>query len=51
MKKCVSCNKAVTGVHTEFKCPSCGKGTIIRCDHCKGNVKIYTCPECGFVGP
>jgi len=51
MKKCTSCNKIVTDDKTEFKCPSCGKETIIRCNSCKMTSKEYTCKECGFVGP
>ena len=51
MKKCTTCNKVVTNEKTEFKCPDCGKETIIRCDSCKKSSKIYTCPGCGFVGP
>ncbi|MFA6268999.1 MAG: zinc finger domain-containing protein [archaeon] len=51
MKTCTSCNKVVTSNHVEFKCPSCGKSTIIRCEHCKQNCKEYTCKECSFVGP
>lgn len=50
MKKCISCNKTVTDDKTEFRCPSCGKETIIRCDHCKTTAKPYTCPNCGFEG-
>jgi hypothetical protein len=51
MKICGTCNKIVTQNHTDFKCPSCGKAAIIRCNHCKESVRVYTCPECGFVGP
>ena len=51
MKKCTTCNKVVTDNKTEFKCPGCGKGIIIRCDSCKQTAKRYTCADCGFVGP
>ncbi|MFA5931199.1 MAG: zinc finger domain-containing protein [archaeon] len=51
MKTCTSCNKTVTNNHVEFKCPNCGKSTIVRCEHCKQVSKEYTCKECGFVGP
>ncbi|HNV00987.1 MAG TPA: zinc finger domain-containing protein [archaeon] len=51
MKTCTTCNKIVTDAKTEFKCPECGKTTIVRCDHCKTTSKTYTCKECGFVGP
>ncbi|MFA5125600.1 MAG: zinc finger domain-containing protein [archaeon] len=51
MKTCTSCNKVVTGKHSEFKCPSCGKSTIVRCEHCKQTSKTYVCKECEFEGP
>jgi predicted RNA-binding Zn-ribbon protein involved in translation (DUF1610 family) len=51
MKKCISCNKMVNEDKTEFKCPGCGKETIIRCDHCKTTSKAYVCPACEFEGP
>jgi Zn-ribbon RNA-binding protein len=51
MKKCSTCNKVVTDDKTEFHCPSCGKGIIVRCDHCKQTSKKYTCEECSFEGP
>ncbi|MEI7961943.1 MAG: zinc finger domain-containing protein [archaeon] len=51
MKTCTSCNKVVTKNHIEFKCPNCGKNTIVRCASCKENAKIYACKECEFVGP
>ncbi|MDD4250634.1 MAG: zinc finger domain-containing protein [Candidatus ainarchaeum sp.] len=51
MKKCTTCNKIVTDNKTEFKCPNCGKTTIIRCDSCKTSAKEYVCKECNFVGP
>ena len=51
MKTCTTCNKVVSSDHIEFKCPSCGKSTIIRCRHCSDSAKEYTCAECEFVGP
>ena len=51
MRKCVSCNKVVSSDYTEFKCPKCLKGTIIRCDTCKNSNRGYKCEECGFIGP
>ncbi|MDD3159418.1 MAG: zinc finger domain-containing protein [Candidatus ainarchaeum sp.] len=51
MKRCTICNKIVTNDKREFKCPSCGKLTIIRCDDCEKAAKTYICKECGFVGP
>ena len=51
MKKCSTCNKVVTDDKTEFHCPSCGKGIIVRCDHCKQTSKKYTCEDCSFEGP
>lgn len=52
-QKCISCHKEITnnkGV-TSFKCPSCGKYEIVRCNHCRKIVAKYTCPGCKFVGP
>jgi len=51
MKTCTTCNKVVTNKHIEFKCPECGKSTIVRCESCKIDAKTYKCKECGFVGP
>jgi predicted RNA-binding Zn-ribbon protein involved in translation (DUF1610 family) len=51
MKTCTTCIKIVSDEKTEFKCPDCGKTTIVRCDHCKTTSKTYKCKECGFVGP
>ncbi len=52
-KKCVSCGKRIESETdwVEFSCPSCGKGSIIRCSKCKILQNNYKCPECGFVGP
>ncbi|MCL4373766.1 zinc finger domain-containing protein [Candidatus Marsarchaeota archaeon] len=49
-KRCVSCGR-LTSEYTEFKCPKCGKGTIIRCDHCREITNSYKCDVCGFEGP
>ncbi|MCX6801399.1 MAG: zinc finger domain-containing protein [Candidatus Diapherotrites archaeon] len=51
MKKCGTCNTTITRDYINFKCPSCGKGQIVRCEHCKETAKTYTCTECGFMGP
>lgn len=50
--KCASCGKKVEAepVWVEFKCPGCGKESIIRCDKCKRMENQYTC-KCGFTGP
>ncbi len=49
-KACVSCGR-LTSDYTEFKCPKCGKTTIIRCLHCREIGNRYICKECGFEGP
>jgi predicted RNA-binding Zn-ribbon protein involved in translation (DUF1610 family) len=49
-KECGSCGR-LTHEYTEFKCPKCGKGTIVRCKHCRETSNIYRCSECGFEGP
>jgi Zn-ribbon RNA-binding protein len=51
MKKCNTCNTAVSSEYVEFKCPDCGGETIIRCEHCRQTAKKYTCTKCGFIGP
>ncbi len=51
MKTCTTCNVEVTHEYVEFKCPSCGKTHILRCDHCRETIKPYKCSECGFEGP
>ncbi|MBD3354996.1 RNA-binding protein [Candidatus Woesearchaeota archaeon] len=50
---CNSCKKRITNKpgSATFKCPACGKSTIVRCKHCREIVAKYTCPECGFTGP
>ena len=50
---CTSCKKNTVNIteSTAFKCPKCGKYTIIRCDHCRKIATPYKCPECGFEGP
>ena len=49
-KSCVSCGR-LTSDYTEFKCPKCGKETIIRCLHCREIGNRYICKECEFEGP
>lgn len=49
-KVCVSCGR-LSDSYTEFKCPKCGKSTIIRCKHCREISNIYKCKECNFEGP
>ncbi len=49
-KICSSCGR-LTHKYSEFKCPKCGKTTIIRCDHCREISNTYKCSECGFEGP
>ncbi|MEA3430668.1 MAG: zinc finger domain-containing protein [Nanoarchaeota archaeon] len=50
---CSSCKKKIANLtgSVNFKCPKCGKTTIIRCKHCRQIVAKYRCPECGFEGP
>ena len=49
-KVCVSCGR-LTNDYTEFKCPTCGSGSIIRCHHCREISNSYKCKECNFEGP
>ncbi|MDE1855707.1 MAG: RNA-binding protein [Candidatus Micrarchaeota archaeon] len=49
-KVCSSCGR-LTDQYVEFKCPSCGKGHIVRDYRCRENFVKYTCKECGFEGP
>lgn len=51
MKKCTSCHREVTSDYVEFKCPKCGKETIVRCLNCRKLVTPYVCPKCKFEGP
>lgn len=50
---CSSCKKRITNVTgtAKFKCPSCGKMDIIRCDHCRKIAAKYSCAACNFTGP
>ncbi len=50
MKTCSSCGRT-TEDYTEFKCPNCGKASIVRCKSCKENINKYACRECSFEGP
>jgi Zn-ribbon RNA-binding protein len=51
MMKCTSCKREVTDDYVKFKCPQCGKNTIVRCMKCRDTVTPYVCDECGFTGP
>ncbi|MBN2014215.1 MAG: DUF1610 domain-containing protein [Candidatus Altiarchaeota archaeon] len=51
MKKCTSCGTEADKGHTEFKCPNCGKGLIVRCSSCRTLGAKYRCSECEFEGP
>ncbi len=49
---CISCKTDVTNqVCVKFKCPSCDKEEIIRCNHCRRIATSYVCGLCGFSGP
>ncbi|MDI6855723.1 MAG: zinc finger domain-containing protein [Candidatus Thermoplasmatota archaeon] len=51
---CSSCGKPITGVVkgvASFKCPQCNNTIIARCFKCREQSVLYTCKECGFVGP
>ena len=52
-KFCSGCKKSIRNISgsASFKCPSCGKYEMIRCDHCRKISTRYTCPECNFEGP
>ena len=49
-KICTSCGR-LTSAYTEFKCPGCGKSTIIRCKHCREITNTYRGGDCEFEGP
>ncbi len=49
-KVCVSCGR-LTHQYTQFSCPKCSKGKIIRCKHCREITNAYRCTECKFEGP
>lgn len=49
-KTCVSCGR-LSNACTNFACPACGNGKIVRCLHCREISNIYRCPDCGFEGP
>jgi len=56
MTEKLSCNSCKMDIannpgNVSFKCPNCGKYTIIRCKHCREIVAKYKCAECGFEGP
>ena len=50
---CSSCKKDITNDvgSVKFKCPSCGKTEIVRCQKCRKIAANYKCAECGFIGP
>ncbi len=49
-KRCGSCGH-LSHEYTEFRCPSCGEGMIVRDKHCREISNIYRCQACGFEGP
>lgn len=49
-KVCISCGR-LSSEYTEFKCPQCGEGAIIRDIHCREISNTYRCAHCGFEGP
>ncbi len=52
-ERCMSCRESITNQpgNVKFNCPSCGKGEIIRCKHCREIAAQFKCPGCGFTGP
>lgn len=48
--KCSSCGKEIGIGGVVFKCPSCGKHEISRCNHCRKISAKYRC-VCDFEGP
>ena len=49
-KICTSCGR-LTDRYVLFKCPSCNKEDIVRCDECRLNHTKYKCKACEFEGP
>ena len=51
--KCTTCGVLISNnrMAVIFKCPNCGKETIVRCEHCRKIGAKYKCPSCGFEGP
>ena len=49
-KICSSCGR-LTQDYTEFKCPVCGKSTLVRCKQCRETYNKYRCKDCEFEGP
>ena len=51
--KCSSCGKRIESEQfwVRFSCPSCGKGSVIRCEKCKTMENKYACASCKFKGP
>ncbi|MBI5391558.1 RNA-binding protein [Candidatus Woesearchaeota archaeon] len=50
---CNSCKTKIANMKgsVQFKCPSCGKGEILRCPHCRKVGTRYACGLCSFTGP
>ncbi|MCX6818715.1 MAG: zinc finger domain-containing protein [Candidatus Aenigmarchaeota archaeon] len=51
--KCTSCHENLLSEDnfTKFKCPSCLKVELVRCESCRKKSNIYVCSKCGFEGP
>lgn len=51
--RCTTCKVNVLSEDrfAQFKCPSCGKADIVRCEKCRKSSNVYVCPGCGFEGP
>ncbi|MDO8740825.1 MAG: zinc finger domain-containing protein [Candidatus Woesearchaeota archaeon] len=50
---CGTCKRRIANKEGSviLKCPSCGKGDIVRCYHCREISAKYKCDQCGFEGP
>lgn len=49
-KICVSCGR-LSSEYVEFKCPGCGKETIVRDRSCREKHTKYICQTCHTEGP
>ncbi len=47
---CSSCGR-LASEYVNFKCPSCGKEEIIRCQSCREKYVRYKCSVCSYEGP